>query len=129
MTGNNSIRKDIHTMEKFFAKYKENNNEILIFDSETARDAWVNYNDEFSQTMGTTAENAFFKRQAITEKKALALAGNAFDNRDNYYLNEIDNCVVICFPSRIAKEVLESHRYKILCDKFSELQNAINNAQ
>lgn len=116
-------------MKRFFAKFKENNNEILIFDSETARDAWVNYNDEFSQTMGTTAENAFFKRQAITEKKALVLAGNAFDDRDNYYLNKIDNCVVICLPSRIAKEVLESHRYKILCDKFSELKNAINNAQ
>lgn len=116
-------------MEKFFAKYKENNNEILIFDSETARDAWVNYNDEFSQTMGTTAENAFLKRQAITEKKALALAGNAFDNKDNYYLNEIDNCIVICFASRIAKEVLESHRCKILIDKFSELKDAINSAQ
>ena len=73
MTGNNSPRKDIHTMKRFFAKFKENNNEILIFDSETARDAWVNYNDEFSQTMGTTAENAFFKRQAITEKKDLYL--------------------------------------------------------
>lgn len=116
-------------MQRFFAKFKKNNNEILIFDSETARDAWVNYNDDFSQTMGTTVENAFFKRQAITEKKALALAGNAFDNRDNYYLNAIDNCIVIYFPSRIAKEVLESHRYKILCDKFSELKDAINSAQ
>lgn len=116
-------------MERFYAKFKGYNNEILIFDSEAARDAWVKYEDEFSRDMGTTPNNAIFKRITITETKALALAGDAFNNKNNFYLDEINKCIVLCFTPRIPKEVLEEFRYKILLDKFAELKAVLTSFQ
>lgn len=110
----------------FFAKFKEKNNEIIIFKTQEERDNWVNYLDEFSRDMGTTSENAVFQRMAITKEKAVSLAGNAFDNQDNYYLDEISHCLVLCFPPRLTTEMIEERRCKLILDKLAELRAALS---
>ena len=84
-------------MKKFYAKFKESNFEFYVFNSRKERDDWVNYQDEFSRDMGTTPENAFFKRMVITAEEARAIAGESFNDENNYYIDEISNSMVVFF--------------------------------
>lgn len=113
----------------FFAKFKENNNEIIIFKTQEERDDWVNFKDDFSKDMGTKPENAVFQRMAITNERAVALAGDAFDNTDNYYIDEISQCLILCFSPPEPLEIIEERRYKIILDKFSELKSVLEVAK
>ena len=71
----------------YYARFAENEFELGRFKTKAARDAWVNYQDEFSVDMGTTADNAPFKRIAITREQAEQIAGDLIDIPD-YYENE-----------------------------------------
>lgn len=100
----------------YFAKFKENNNEIIIFKTQKERDDWVNYQDKFSRDMGTTAENAVFQRMEISLEKAEHIAGNSFDDVKNYYQDEISGNLVLFIPPRICRKVREEKRYKMILD-------------
>lgn len=103
----------------YFAKYRETNTEILIFRKREEREAWVNFEDDFSRDLGVTAENAFLSREPITQKKAVALAGDAFDEDKNYYFDEISgNLVLFCQPC-ICREVKDEMRFKRILDLFT----------
>lgn len=118
----------------YFAKFKENNNEIIIFRTRQERDSWVNYQDEFSRDMGTTADNAVFQRMAISLEKAERIACNSFDDVNNYYQDDITGNLVLICPPRVCREVIEEKRYKMILDLFetvdgtqyfNQIQNAV----
>ena len=71
----------------YYARFAENEFELGRFETKAARDAWVNYQDEFSVDMGTTADNAPFERVAITREQAEQIAGDLIDISE-YYENE-----------------------------------------
>lgn len=56
-------------MSKFYARFKETENEIIVFTTKSERDDWVNYKDEFSVANGCTAENSSFERIPLTTKE------------------------------------------------------------
>lgn len=45
-------------MSKFYAKFKETDDEIIVFKTQQERDDWVNFKDEFSILAGCTKENS-----------------------------------------------------------------------
>ena len=55
---------------KFYAKFKETDDEIITFRTAQERDAWVAYQDAFSITHGVTPENSTFERVSLTTKEA-----------------------------------------------------------
>ena len=117
----------------YFAKFKENNNEIIIFKTQQERDNWINFQDEFSRDMGTTADNAVFHRMAISSERASRIAGDSFDNQDNYYQDEITGNLILFCPPRVCREVIEEKRYKMILDLFDTVEgiqyfNQIQNA-
>lgn len=57
-------------MSKYYAKFKETENEIIVFATKQERDDWVNFKDEFSVTNGCTSENSSFERMPLTTKEA-----------------------------------------------------------
>lgn len=105
-----------------FAKFAETKEEIYIFKTREARDAWVGHQDRFSVDMGLTAENAFFKRVPITQAQAVAIAGDAFDIKENYYVDEISGNLILYCPRRQCREVKQEYRYKMILDLLDEAQ-------
>ncbi len=105
----------------YFAKFVGNYNEIIIFKTKEDRDNWVNFKDEFSRDMGTTSENALFQRVALSPERAIVIAGDSFNRKDNYYIDEISGYVVLFCKPRVCREVEEEQRYKIVLDLFSEI--------
>lgn len=57
-------------MPKFYARFKQNKEEIIAFPTQEQRDDWVNFRDEFSQSTHNTAETATFQRIPLTERQA-----------------------------------------------------------
>ena len=55
------------TILRYFATYDLPGavTDLLSFDSRAARDAWVNFSDEFSRETNTTSDNCTFGRKAI----------------------------------------------------------------
>lgn len=117
----------------YFAKFKESNSEIYIFSTAAARDAWVNYQDQFSRDMGTTSENAFFTRQAITRKQAKQIGGDSFNHESNYFTDEISGNLVLFVQRRESREIKEEKSYKLISDMLeavtgAQYYNSIENA-
>ncbi len=75
-------------MTKYYARFNEVENEIAIFETETARNEWVNFKDEFSIACGTTSENATFQRIALTEAEAEKIAGDMLRMSEVYTEDE-----------------------------------------
>lgn len=64
--------KEVITMsKKFYAIYDELDfiTEVFVFDTEADRDSWVNFQDNFSQEMHTTADSCIFRRTAVTVER------------------------------------------------------------
>lgn len=56
----------------YYATYKNvGRSDIAVFETEKARDEWVDFKDEFSVMFGTTKETATFERVAITNQKEI----------------------------------------------------------
>lgn len=124
LTGTIANRKKGYLTMLYFAKFRENNNEIIIFKIQEERDKWVNYQDEFSRDMGTTAENAVFQRMAISLEKAERIAGDAWDNQENYYPDKITGNLVLICPRRSCREVREDKRYQMILDLLEAANGA-----
>lgn len=72
---------DTQSGKMYFAEYKDINSPVVaMFDTAAERDKWVNFKDGFSLAFGTTAENATFKRAAITGADAAALEAYVREN-------------------------------------------------
>jgi len=57
-------------MDGFMDKYAD----VAVFDTEAARDEWVNFEDQFTKDFGLdTKEDHDFDRIAITDDEALAI--------------------------------------------------------
>lgn len=86
--------------ERFYAKYTEANDGVAVFDSEAERDEWVMYKDEFSVDTGTTPENAFFQRTALTEEEARRLSCDRIYCAERFVEDDaLDNVKWIAVPS------------------------------
>lgn len=57
-------------MSKFYARFKESKEEIIVFQTQEQRDEWVNFKDEFSRSIKSTPETATFQRIPLTEEQA-----------------------------------------------------------
>ena len=57
-------------MSKFYARFKHTKEEIIVFPTQQERDDWVNFQDKFSKSTNSTAENATFDRIPLTERQA-----------------------------------------------------------
>lgn len=57
-------------MNKYYATYKNiGKSDIAVFNSEKARDEWVNFQDSFSRACGLNHDNATFQRMALDKVK------------------------------------------------------------
>ena len=79
--------------ERFYAAYsKIPYSDIAVFKTENERDAWVNFQDEFSIAVGATADNALFKRKKISNTSAerrivkMVLIDDMFNQNQKWYV-------------------------------------------
>lgn len=73
---------------KFYAKFKDDDEEIIVFPTQQERDEWVNFEDEFSKSIGCTKHNATFERAALTTKEATYLIKS-----NNLFLSYDKDCM------------------------------------
>ena len=78
----------------FYANYCDSIREVFAFDTEQARDAWVNFADPFSKAMGTTDENAFFPREAINDPSLIERIEHTYSKVSNPI--EVDDGICYC---------------------------------
>lgn len=84
---------------KYFARFAESRREIAVFNTQEERDAWVNYEDEFSRFTHTTPENAPFHRISLSEDEARECSAGRIYNVANYYPDTIsDNITWVEIP-------------------------------
>ena len=68
----------------YYATYQEFHDEIAIFATETERDAWVEFKDQFSKDLNADSETPFFHRRAITESEAAEYSDGRIYDRSEY---------------------------------------------
>ena len=68
----------------YYATHAETHDEIAIFNTEEERDAWVNYEDQFSIDFNADPEDQIFHREKITEREAADYSGGNIYHRETY---------------------------------------------
>lgn len=59
--------------KKYYGRFKNTTNEIYAFKTEEARNKWVDFQDELSQSLGENHKNTLFDRVAMSESEALGM--------------------------------------------------------
>lgn len=104
----------------YFAKFKRINTGLFIFKTSKERDKWVNFQDDFSLTLNCTKENTYLQREAISLERAEKIAGDSFDDLNNYQYDDFYKALILKCKPRLTSEIIEDMRYKRIIDLFRE---------
>lgn len=101
-------------MSKFYAKFKETDDEIIVFKTQQERDDWVNFKDEFSVLAGCTKENSTLEREPLTKKEATYLikSRDLSVSYDKDFIGNIRELYVPRSPACMTRKSIENKETK-----------------